>query len=153
MNNKPIYGYIALLEGGDPNICKAGSSYSPISRPESTFSPEKWVTVLAFLIPSRETESEWKRALEHHRIGNGGREIFRTRPVFDYVMPFLENFRGGLKQLSSIDFGGPINIAPVELGEVEAPRKQSGASLGSIQSHSIVEASSPKNPYSNVGRK
>lgn len=145
-NDKPVYGYIAVRQN-DPNICKSGSSEDPINRPKNTWSDEAWVVALAFTITSRKVETEWKRLLAQHVVGTGGKEIFRTAPMWDYAMQQLADFREqrSFKPLQS--FEGPISIPTVELGKIEQSPVKSATVVDYIQPYSVAEVEPPKSAY------
>lgn len=154
---KPDYVYVVVEQGGDPSLVKIGHSVNPVDRIGGYKAGNHRRLIVVFtLLGGQQLEADIHETFADSRIGNGGDEWYKITPQM------IEFFNSRIQQVLTKDtilvyhkryFGGPISIPTVELGEAKTAPIKSASSVGSVQPHSIVEASQPKSPYSRVGQK
>ena len=154
---KDDFVYVLIEEDGDPSLVKIGHSVDPVSRPAGYKAGNyRRLRILFTMIGGQPLEAEIHFRFQEYRVGSGGDEWYKLSPdMVDFFQHKIKEILSGdsLLVYSRKEFGGPISIPAVELGEVETPSVRPMARVDSIQPHSIAEASQPKNPYANVGEK
>ena len=144
------------IDGESHNgLVKIGRAFDPLARRAQlqTGNPRKIITVTTIL-GGEKLESEFKRLFKVDKVDSGGQEWYKfTSEMLDWIILSIKQSLVTTKFRSDIDFGGPINIPKVELGEAKLPLIRMTDAISSVRLHEVVEASIPKSPYSKVGRK
>lgn len=151
------YVYILREENGDPSLVKIGHAADPLTRSAGLKTGNHHKLIVVFtLLGGRELEKEIHGRFPELRVGTGGKEWFKLSPD---LIDFLVYKTREILQDDSIlishqkNFDGPIVIPPLELGVSEPAPVSKVRGLRSVQPYGVTEATQPKNPYGNVGRK